>query len=497
MDSTEAREPKVNNFYKNGFDNFLEFRKASKVEYGGLTAVVLERLERSLPTGKIANILDVGCGDGYITSLLMRDPYISEMTNFYLLDQSRMAIEEARKRVPRAKGFINKEIIEYLSTTVDKEFDAILALNSLYGIKIDIEFVNKLMSKLEPDGVFILALATGRSHFVELQKKYWSKAHADPFYRKNVFDDAEQIFGNVEGKIIRTPLETTDLSIEQCQKIALFMLYADKVTDTIEELAEELKELGEIGLEYGFLSVKREDWEKSQNKENLERRLFRGVREGDFGEVRNLIEKEEVDVNARDDIGGTLLSRAISRLNFYRGEYELIVQVLLESGADVNAKGVHGETPLIEAARYDDIKTVKRLLEAGADSNALVEYGKERGVGEFVPPWGIGATALIFACANGDEQMVELLLEHGANVNVTSERHGTTALNMAYGRELNGLVELLIGRVDIKNEIEQAIKKKNSKLIKFLEEYTRDYGLLSLSKSDRLKGAMENLLFIP
>jgi len=85
-----------------------------------------------------------------------------------------------------------------------------------------------------------------------LQKKYWAKVHADPFYKKNVFEDAVQIFGG-EQRVIRMPLETGDLSAEQCENIARFMLYADGEAAGVQDLAREIKKIGEVGLEYGFL----------------------------------------------------------------------------------------------------------------------------------------------------------------------------------------------------------------------------------------------------
>ena len=51
------------------------------------------------------------------------------------------------------------------------------------------------------------------------------------------------------------PLETGDLSAEQCEKIARFMLYADGEAAGVKDLAREIKDVGEIGLEYGFLCL--------------------------------------------------------------------------------------------------------------------------------------------------------------------------------------------------------------------------------------------------
>ncbi|MDO8340021.1 MAG: methyltransferase domain-containing protein [Candidatus Burarchaeum sp.] len=241
------REPRVNGFYGRHFDNFLEFRRASRPEYEGLTAILLERLPKNAK-----EILDVGCGDGHIPALLMER--IS--ANFHLLDQSALAIEKARMRAPAAVEFIAEDVNSYLPTIPDRSFDAILAVNSLYGATLDRNFAERIMAKLIDGGVFILVLATGNSQFVDLQKKYWSSVHEDSDYKKNIFEDALRVFGG-DWQIARMPLETGTLTTEQCERIAMFMLYADRLFEPVRELAGELHELGSITQEYGILCISR------------------------------------------------------------------------------------------------------------------------------------------------------------------------------------------------------------------------------------------------
>ncbi|WP_031480698.1 ankyrin repeat domain-containing protein [Maridesulfovibrio frigidus] len=89
--------------------------------------------------------------------------------------------------------------------------------------------------------------------------------------------------------------------------------------------------------------------------------------------VESLI-KSGADVNAKDVFGHTPLSYAVTSgpLNEEKGDYS-IVKLLLDSGADVNTKygGEYESTAFSDAASADsNYKIVKLLLENGADVNA-------------------------------------------------------------------------------------------------------------------------------
>ena len=74
-------------------------------------------------------------------------------------------------------------------------------------------------------------------------------------------------------------------------------------------------------------------------------------------------------------------------------------ELLIEKGADVNAKAGFGSTPLHDAA-FSDLKEVTELLIAnGADVNAKAEEG-----------W----TPLHDAARGGHKEIADLLRKHGA-----------------------------------------------------------------------------------
>jgi ankyrin repeat protein len=100
------------------------------------------------------------------------------------------------------------------------------------------------------------------------------------------------------------------------------------------------------------------------------------------------------DLKARNDFGAYALSEAAITGN------ASIIAALLAAGADANAANGEGETPLMEVARAGRVDAAKLLLDAGADVNA-----KEL--------WG-GQSPLMWAAAQSQPAMIELLLAHGA-----------------------------------------------------------------------------------
>ena len=83
--------------------------------------------------------------------------------------------------------------------------------------------------------------------------------------------------------------------------------------------------------------------------------------------------RENIIAEAKSDSGETALHKAASD-----GSNDKIA-ILLDKGADVNAKDMHGITPLHLAVQKGHIDTVKLLLERGADINAKIIDGQYAG----------------------------------------------------------------------------------------------------------------------
>lgn len=86
---------------------------------------------------------------------------------------------------------------------------------------------------------------------------------------------------------------------------------------------------------------------------------------------------------------------------------------------------------LWEAARKGDAAAVKMLLDKGADVNAKFRYG---------------ATALSYASDKGHLEVVKILLERGADVNVRDSFYKTTPIMWAVSKGYTAIVQALLDK---------------------------------------------------
>ena len=123
---------------------------------------------------------------------------------------------------------------------------------------------------------------------------------------------------------------------------------------------------------------------------------------------------------------------------------EDIVQLLVEEGADINARGPSELTALMLAVKDQHDSVTKVLLEKGADTAATDESG-----------W----TALHQAAHNlGREKAAVLLLEHGAAVNATCD-FGQSPLHIATEQRNDPMIRLLVSKYNADLELQDSVSR--------------------------------------
>src|SRR4029077_7302627 len=125
---------------------------------------------------------------------------------------------------------------------------------------------------------------------------------------------------------------------------------------------------------------------------------------------------------------------------------------LLDKDPKVSARGARGQTALMWAVAQKHSEVVKLLLEHGADVHARSEVWSEMMA---VPPHGYpeynrqiphgGDTALMFAARVGDLASAKLLVAAGANVN-DADAWGVSATVLAAHSGYRDIVEYLLDK---------------------------------------------------
>ena len=146
-------------------------------------------------------------------------------------------------------------------------------------------------------------------------------------------------------------------------------------------------------------------------------------------EVVKILIENGADINAKDNGGTTALMNASTEDDYINYE---ICKLLIENGANVNDKDLQGANALIYASTFGNYETVKLLIENGVEINT---QNKD------------GYTALMEAAISDDEEIVKLLIENGADINIKNN-DGKTALDFAEENDYKNIIELLKNSID-------------------------------------------------
>ncbi|RDD34417.1 Ankyrin repeat domain protein [Wolbachia endosymbiont of Cylisticus convexus] len=139
-----------------------------------------------------------------------------------------------------------------------------------------------------------------------------------------------------------------------------------------------------------------------------------------------------------------------------------ITKLLVDKNANISAKNANGKTPLDLAKKYGNTEIVKFLREKQSEYNyALLAAGRSEDADEIINllnkgadanvKYSDGITILHMAAYNGWVNVVEALLDQGANVDAASYRldfKGLTPLHMAIMNGHLDVVKTLLNRVE-------------------------------------------------
>lgn len=198
---------------------------------------------------------------------------------------------------------------------------------------------------------------------------------------------------------------------------------------------------------------------KEDNPPMTKYALIEAAERGDVDELRKLIDRG-ADLNATDTRGRTAMMAAT------HANKPESVKILIEAGADVNKQDNRLDNPFLYAGAEGLLEILRLTIDAGADPTITNRYGgvaiipaSEHGYVQVVEELltrtkinvnhvnNLGWTALLEAVILGTgsenhKRVVELLIKHGADVNL-ADSDGVTPLQHAKNRRYKDIAQIL------------------------------------------------------
>lgn len=169
------------------------------------------------------------------------------------------------------------------------------------------------------------------------------------------------------------------------------------------------------------------------------------VKQGDGPTVEELLRRQSELITVTDEYDKTALHWAVEK------DHAEIARLLLDAGADIEAKTSWGDTPLHWAATLGSSKVAELLLGRGArgfNLNVAAALGKLDDVKTMIDSeedLSVVSHAMYSAARNGHTEVVRYLLDRGAAID-TRGFFGGTGLHWSAINGHRETVELLIAR---------------------------------------------------
>ena len=179
--------------------------------------------------------------------------------------------------------------------------------------------------------------------------------------------------------------------------------------------------------------------------------------------VRYLVGLPEVDLDQQDSDNHTALHFAASR------KHSEVMQVLIDAGADIETKNVDGNSPLLLASISGELTSMTKLVEAGADVRATnagrstclmfaAYHGHTDAVRYLVglPEVDLNHqdmsnyTALHFAVEQKHTDVVEVLIDAGADIETKNVDGNSPLLLASISGELTTMTKLVEAGADVR-----------------------------------------------
>lgn len=197
-------------------------------------------------------------------------------------------------------------------------------------------------------------------------------------------------------------------------------------------------------------------------------------KESTFGTIQLLLDQESIHLNLKNKKGWSALMFAVYNKNY------ACIRLLLEKGADINLKNLKGYTALIIASKLGDENAIKILLQFEPNLNLQDETGStaliyacSSSIAKYLLDSDIkiinnfGESALSISCSNSNAEVVEMLLQKGAEIDknlVSALKDENIIIILAkYGANIKDISD-----VNIRKKVKELGYSKSKRLLDFI-----------------------------